>query len=69
MPLIPFLVTTALGTLLWTGLLATTGYVLAEGYRTVGNWVEPAGNGILILAIVIYAYRVATFGKRAGEPQ
>lgn len=68
MPLMPFLATTAVGTLLWTGLLAAAGYVLAEGYRTVGNWIEPVGNGIVILALAIYAYRVATFDKQAGRP-
>lgn len=68
MPLMPFLTATAIGTLLWTGLLAAAGYVLAEGYQKVGNWIEPIGNGILILAIAIYAYRVATFEKQAGEP-
>lgn len=66
MPLMPFLATTAVGTLLWTGLLAAAGYVLAEGYRTVGNWIEPVGNGILIVAIAIYACRVVTFQKPPG---
>lgn len=53
MPLIPFLVTSALGTLLWTGLLATAGHVLADGYRAVGAWIEPVGNGVLILALAM----------------
>ncbi|MDU0954365.1 MAG: DedA family protein [Bradyrhizobium sp.] len=44
MPFMPFLATTAVGTLLWTGLLAAAGYVLAEGYRTVGNWIDRAGQ-------------------------
>lgn len=69
MPFIPFLVTTASGTLVWTGLLAAAGYVLAEGYLSVGKWIEPIGNGILILAIAIYAYRVATFGKQTDGLQ
>ena len=64
MPLMPFLVTSALGTLLWTGLLATAGHVLGDGYRAVGAWIEPLGNGVLILAIAIYVYRVATFKTR-----
>lgn len=67
-PLIPFLATTAVGTLLWTGLLGAAGYGLAEGYRTVGNWIEPVGNSIVILALAIYAYRVVTFDKQAGRP-
>jgi membrane protein DedA with SNARE-associated domain len=66
MPLMPFLATTAVGTLLWTGLLASAGYVLAEGYRTVGDWIEPVGSTIVILAFAIYAYRVVTFQKQPG---
>ncbi len=65
MPLVPFLVTTALGTLLWTGLLAGAGYVLAERYREVGGWIEPAGNAVFVLALGAYGYRVVTFGKRS----
>lgn len=67
MPLIPFLISTALGTLLWTGLLAAAGYVLAERYREVAGWIEPAGNAVLILALGIYGYRVMTFEKPAPD--
>ena len=70
MPLGPFLLTTAVGTLLWTGLdrvLATGGYVLAEGYRDVAGWIEPAGNAVMILALGGYGYRVLTFGKPTRE--
>lgn len=63
----PFLVTTALGTLLWTGLLAAAGYVLAERYRDVAGWIEPAGNAVVILARGGYSYRVLTFGKPTRE--
>lgn len=65
MPLIPFLISTALGTILWTGLLAAAGHVLAERYREVAGWIEPAGNAVLILALGGYAYRVLTFRKPA----
>ena len=67
MPLIPFLLITALGTFVWTGLLAAAGYVLAERYREVAGWIEPAGNTVLLLALGIYGYRVMTFGKPARD--
>lgn len=67
MPLGPFLLTTAVGTLLWTGLFATAGYVLAEGYRDVAGWIGPAGNAVLILALGGYGYRVITFEKPTRE--
>lgn len=62
MPLLPFLATSAVGTLLWTGLLAAAGYVLGESYGTVGRWIEPIGNSVLVLAVAVYLYRVVTFG-------
>jgi membrane protein DedA with SNARE-associated domain len=67
MPLSPFLLTTPFGTLLRTGLLAAAGYVLAERYRDVAGWIEPAGNAVLILALGGYGYRVLTFGKPTRE--
>lgn len=68
MPLAPFLLASAVGTLLWTGLLATAGYLLGAGYTTVDGWIGPAGNGILVLALAVYAYRFATFGRANKVP-
>lgn len=67
MPLAPFLAATTMGTVLWTGLLAAAGYLLAENYLAVGNWIEPLSNGIVILAFAVYVYRVATFKKQIDE--
>lgn len=61
MPLMAFLAATTIGSFLWTGLLAGAGYLLGGGYQTVGKWIEPAGNLVLILALAIYVYRVVTF--------
>ncbi len=65
MPLVPFLLATTFGTLLWTGFLAGTGYVLAERYLEVGGWIKPAGNAVFVLALGAYGYRVVTFGMRS----
>ena len=45
MPLTPFLVYSAVGTIVWTGLLAAAGYGLGENYSAVGRFIEPIGNG------------------------
>ncbi|KMO39408.1 alkaline phosphatase [Methylobacterium aquaticum] len=63
MPLTLFLAYSALGTIVWTGLLTAAGYGLGEEYRLVGRLIEPIGNGVLVLALVIYLYRVATFER------
>ncbi|WP_246737169.1 DedA family protein [Methylobacterium sp. DB0501] len=66
MPLVPFLAYSTMGSAIWTGLLATAGYRLGADYRAVAGFIEPIGNGVLILALALYLYRVLTFNRRAG---
>lgn len=66
MPLAPFLAYSTVGTVVWTGLLAAAGYRLSENYRAVAGFIEPIGNGVLVLALALYLYRVATFGRRSS---
>ena len=56
MPLIPFLLYTALGTGLWAALLAYLGKLLGENYDRVQNYIGPISyvviGGLLVLAVV-----------------
>lgn len=61
MPLAAFLGWTALGTALWTALLAGAGYVLQSQYGRVAGLLNPASNVIVGLIAIWYVYRVATF--------
>lgn len=61
MPLGRFLAWTALGTTLWTALLATAGFVLEDQYGRVAAYVGPLSNLIFGLIVAWYLYRVATF--------
>lgn len=60
MPLASFLLFTALGTAIWTALLAGAGYVLQDHYGRVADYVGPVSNVIIGLIIVWYVYRVVT---------
>ena len=42
MRFVPFVAWSALGTLLWTGLLTSAGYVLEAHYESVGTWIDMA---------------------------
>lgn len=64
MPTLPFVLASAVGTFLWTGMLATAGYLLGENYRLIEGWVEPLSNGVVIVALSIYLYRVVTFKNK-----
>lgn len=56
-----FLLFTTLGTALWTTLLAGAGYLLQGQYRVVADYLNPATNIIVGLAVAAYLYRVATW--------
>lgn len=66
MPLLPFLVYSGLGTVLWTTFLAGAGYLLQSQYQSIANWVNPVANAVFGLIVMAYLYRVVTFGRR-GE--
>jgi membrane protein DedA with SNARE-associated domain len=61
MPVGKFLAISAAGTVLWTGILTVAGLVLHENYATVEAWVDPVSIGVVVLAVVIYIYRFATW--------
>ena len=61
-----FVAWTALGTAMWTALLAGTGYLLEAGYAQVAEWLNPVTNVIVAAIVLGYAYRVATFRPAAS---
>ena len=65
MALSKFLLYSTLGSLLWNSILAGAGYILESQYREVSQWLNPATNVILGLAVAVYLYRVATFRSQA----
>ena len=68
MALMRFLTYSALGTALWTALLAAAGYLLEDQYQKVGDYLNPVSNVILGLIVLWYLYRVITFGA-AGRTE
>lgn len=67
------LIYSAIGTILWTGLLAIAGYLLEGEYDRVVAWVNPISNIFVGALAAVYLYRVATFRARvrreAGQRQ
>lgn len=62
----PFLAYSAVGTALWTGLLAVAGYLLEDQYQRVAGWLNPVSNVVLGAILLWYLYRVATFRRHAS---
>jgi membrane protein DedA with SNARE-associated domain/uncharacterized membrane protein YkvA (DUF1232 family) len=63
MPLMPFLLYSTIGTLVWTTALLVAGYMLGSQYRTVGQYVDMASKVILGLVVVLYVWRVMAGGS------
>lgn len=56
-----FLVYSAIGTSVWTALLAGAGYWLEEGYQQASHIINPLSTAITVGLVAWYLYRVATF--------
>lgn len=56
-----FLVYTAAGTVLWTGMLAFSGWFLGSQYEVVGAYLGPVSNVVAAVIVLTYIYRVVTF--------
>ena len=61
MPLPSFFAWSALGTLIWTALLAGAGFLLQSQYELVADYLNPASTVLIALAVAWYLYRVVTF--------
>jgi membrane protein DedA with SNARE-associated domain len=66
MPLVPFLAYSSIGTVLWTGTLTASGFLLEAEYRRVEGYLDLASRLIVGLIVVVYAWRVVARG-RLGE--
>jgi membrane protein DedA with SNARE-associated domain len=52
---------TALGSAIWSAALASTGYLLRDGYEQVGHYLNPVANVIVALIVLTYLYRLITW--------
>ncbi len=67
MNLVPFLLYSALGTLLWTGALAYAGYLLGKNYRAVEKYLGSAAIIAIVALVVAFAVWVVKRKKHRSE--
>jgi len=67
MPLLPFLIWTTAGSLIWTLLLTLAGYALGEAYANVEVWLDPVAKLIKVLLVVVTLAFVAWLGLRTWK--
>lgn len=58
MPLVPFLLYSTAGSLLWVGLLAVAGWLLGENYKAVEAWLNPVTTLVVLLIVALYLWRL-----------
>lgn len=67
MNFVVFLAFSALGSLLWLGLLAGSGYVLEANYARVADYIDPISKAVLALFVGVYLYRLVTWKKNGAK--
>jgi membrane protein DedA with SNARE-associated domain len=72
MRLLPFVLWTVVGSVLWTGLLTLAGYLLESQYERIEKWINPVSTGIFVIIAAWYIVRVVRHpsgpqAARAGE--
>lgn len=55
---IRFLLYTTAGSLVWVGALFGAGYLLESQYEQVQGWLNPVTNGIIMVIVALYLWRV-----------
>ena len=66
MPVAAFITASALGALLWNGVLIGAGYFLSSHYQLVEIVLDPATIVVIVLVVAVYIWRVITW--RPGLP-
>ena len=66
MPLLPFLLYSATGSLLWSGVLCGAGFLLQANYTAVAQYLDPVAKTIVGVIFATYLYRVLRY--RHAEP-
>jgi membrane protein DedA with SNARE-associated domain/uncharacterized membrane protein YkvA (DUF1232 family) len=63
MPLMPFLLYSTVGSLLWTAALAAAGYLLEANYGLVGDYLDRVSKIIVGLIVLAYLWRLLAGGR------
>lgn len=63
MPILPFLLYSFFGSLIWISALAFFGFLLSDHYEVVEDYLNPVSNLVVLSIVGIYVYRFVTFKK------
>jgi membrane protein DedA with SNARE-associated domain len=63
-PLSPFLLYSGIGSAVWASALVILGFVLESQYTAVAGYVNSISDGVVVVFVLVYVYRVVTFRTR-----
>jgi membrane protein DedA with SNARE-associated domain len=72
MRLVPFLLWTLVGSVIWTSILTAAGYLLESQYERIEKWMNPVSTAIFAIIALWYVVRVVrhpTGERRAARQQ
>lgn len=68
MPMLPFLVLTAVGSAIWTSLLAYAGYVLGANYDKVAEFIAPISTAVgVAVAVGVVLFVIIRLSRRPAS--
>lgn len=59
-----FLLWSALGTVVWVGILVAAGAILESQYQRIGGWIDPITIALFVAFALYYVYRLVTFQQK-----
>lgn len=59
----PFLLASSVGTVIWTGFLTATGFILESEYKLVTTYIDGVSKIIIGLIVLTYVYRMMAGGR------
>lgn len=67
MRLVPFVLWTLLGSVIWTALLTLAGYLLESQYDRIEKWMNPVSTAIFAIIAIWYVVRVVRHPSGSGQ--
>lgn len=68
MRVLPFMLWTVVGSLIWTSLLTLAGYLLESQYERIEKWLNPVSTAIFAIIAIWYVVRVIRHPSGASKP-
>lgn len=67
MKIVSFFIFSAIGTAIWSSVLALTGYWLGQDYERIRHIIDPVTTAIVVIVVGVYLYRLLFPRRKSGS--